>query len=124
MNRDFWRSYAPWFGQSVIDEIERTVTEAWIDSAGRRIHLDVYARPGATASIGAVVFSHGIAGYGRLLSPFALRLWKRGFNVICPDLAGYGFNEGRRARVGLWLRLQQPGALHRAQIQRQRAVDG
>ncbi|MBA4377003.1 MAG: hypothetical protein C0401_12645, partial [Anaerolinea sp.] len=99
MTRDFWRNYSPWFGQSVVDEIERTVTETWIDSAGGRIHLDIYARP-SSAAIGTVVFSHGIAGYGRMVGPFALRLWKRGFNVICPDLAGYGFNEGKR---GDWI---------------------
>lgn len=95
MNRDYWRNYSPWFGKSAIDEIERMVTETWINSAGGRIHLDVYARPDS-AAVGTVVFSHGIVGYGRLVSPFALRLWKRGFNVICPDLVGYGFNEGRR----------------------------
>lgn len=98
-NHHFWRNYAPWFGQPAIDEVTGTVAEVRIDSFGGRIHLDVYPQASPNRA-GTIVFSHGIAGYGRLVSPFALRLWKRGFNVICPDLAGYGFNEGRR---GDWL---------------------
>lgn len=95
----YWYRYAPWFGSRVVEEIERTLQETWLDSAGGRIHLDVY--PAATApAAGTLVFSHGMAGYGRLLGPFAVRFQQRGFDVICPDLEGYGFNAGLR---GDWL---------------------
>ncbi len=41
-----------------------------------------------------VVIFHGVGGNGRLLSFIAVPLVKAGFNVICPDLPGYGYTKG------------------------------
>ena len=95
-NRTYWHRYAPWFGQATIDAIERTVEDVWIESAGGQIHLSLFSHPKPAEAIGSVVVSHGIAGYGRLITPLGLRLMERGFNVVLPDLAGYGFNAARR----------------------------
>lgn len=39
----------------------------------------------------SIVALHGVGGNGRLLSFIAVPLVKAGFNVICPDLPGYGY---------------------------------
>jgi len=52
------------------------------------IHLDQYRSPKATAKI---IMLHGVGGNGRILSFMAVPLFKKGFEVICPDLPGYGF---------------------------------
>jgi alpha-beta hydrolase superfamily lysophospholipase len=56
-----------------------------------RIHLDIY-KPNEINKIVVILF-HGVGGNGRLLSFLAVPLVKYGFNVICPDLPGYGFTE-------------------------------
>jgi alpha-beta hydrolase superfamily lysophospholipase len=52
------------------------------------IHLDQYKNPKARAKI---IMLHGVGGNGRILSFMAVPLFKKGFEVICPDLPGYGF---------------------------------
>ena len=39
----------------------------------------------------SIVILHGVGGNGRLLSVIAVPFVKAGFNVICPDLPGYGY---------------------------------
>ena len=52
------------------------------------IHLDQYKNPKARAKI---IMLHGVGGNGRILSFMAVPLFKKGFEVMCPDLPGYGF---------------------------------
>jgi len=92
-------------------KIKRRVTQCAVPSTGADIHLDVYRYPGTGPATGTVQLAHGIAGHGRLLSPFGLALMKHCFHVICPDLAGYGFSEGRR---GDWTRPQSIANLQAA----------
>lgn len=89
----YLQNFLPWYGQEVLDFVQEHLWETWADSAGGRIHLDVYrGDPGRPT----VVLSHGMAGYGRLLANFAWVLHRRGFNVVLPDLKGYGHNPGQR----------------------------
>ena len=53
------------------------------------IRLDEY-KPKTPSDISIVIF-HGVGGNGRLLSFIAVPLVKAGYNVICPDLPGYGY---------------------------------
>ena len=85
--------YEKFFGKNVMEFAQKKLREEWIDSAGGKIHLDVFDNEIAAPTI---VFSHGMAGYGRLLIPYAHRLFSHGFNVILPDLKGYGHNKGQR----------------------------
>ncbi len=85
--------YRDILGRDVLDFVAKHLRENWIESGGERIHLDVFARDAGGPTI---VFSHGLAGYGRLLAPYAYRLYQLGYNVILPDLAGYGHNRGLR----------------------------
>jgi alpha-beta hydrolase superfamily lysophospholipase len=76
-----------------MDFVRDHLREEWLDSAGGRIHLDIYER---WSERPVAVLSHGMAGYGRLLANVAWVLHRRGFNVVLPDLKGYGHNPGRR----------------------------
>jgi alpha-beta hydrolase superfamily lysophospholipase len=58
---------------------------------GGKIRYDEY-EPKEASDISIVMF-HGVGGNGRLLSFIAVPLTKAGFNVICPDLPGYGYTD-------------------------------
>ncbi|WP_163999714.1 alpha/beta hydrolase [Pyxidicoccus caerfyrddinensis] len=72
--------------------------EAWLDVGAFRVHLDCWRRPDAPAT---VVLVHGGGGNGRLLSPFGAMLAGLGYEVVAPDLPGYGLTrvEHKRALV-------------------------
>ena len=63
--------------------------EKVIEVNGVQIHIDEYDESAETT----VVIFHGVGGNGRLVSFFAVPLVRAGYNVICPDLPGYGFSE-------------------------------
>ena len=54
-----------------------------------KVRFDEY-RPKKNSNKSIVIF-HGVGGNGRLLSFIAIPLVKAGYNVICPDLPGYGY---------------------------------
>lgn len=61
--------------------------EIYIDWNDWKIHLDFYKNPDAKAKI---ILLHGVGGNGRVLSFVAVPLHKAGFELIVPDLPGYG----------------------------------
>lgn len=65
--------------------------EKWISYNGIEIRYDEY-KPKKNSEI-SIVALHGVGGNGRLLSFIAVPLVKAGFNVICPDLPGYGYTK-------------------------------
>lgn len=90
---DYWKNYMErWFGASLIQEWEQNVKLTSIESEGRRINLEIYESADKTAPV--IVFSHGIAGYARVLLPLVIPLFKKGYTLVVPDLQGYGYNEG------------------------------
>lgn len=91
--KNYWYNYGKFIGEDVIKFVETKLEEEWIASAGAEIHLDMFIKDKKAPTI---VFSHGMAGYGRLLAPYAYHLYNNGFNVILPDLIGYGHNKGKR----------------------------
>jgi alpha-beta hydrolase superfamily lysophospholipase len=66
-----------------------TPFERYVNINNMEIHIDEYDNDSATT----VIIFHGVGGNGRLLSFFAVPLVKAGYNVICPDLPGYGFSK-------------------------------
>lgn len=67
----------------------REPAEEWWSWRGAEIHLDRYAAP---ASPLTVVMLHGGGGCGRLMAPFGLMLHGHGYEVVLPDLPGYGLS--------------------------------
>lgn len=91
--RDYWKNYMiKWFGKELIEKWNNWVTEDYIKSNKRTIHLEVYDSGNSEAT--TIIFSHGIAGYARVLLPFIIPLREKGYNLVIPDLQGYGYNEG------------------------------
>lgn len=76
---------------------EQTVTYNNIN-----IRFDEY-KPEKSSDISIVIF-HGVGGNGRLLSFMAVPLVRAGYNVICPDLPGYGYTTYQEALdYSMWI---------------------
>ncbi len=92
---DFWKNYMEkWWEKDLIKKWEKNVVIDKIQSNGRNINLEIYDTGNKNAP--TIIFAHGIAGYARLLLPFTIPLFERGFNLVVPDMQGYGYNEGLR----------------------------
>ncbi len=78
-----------------IDETNQPV-ELYMDWNKNKIHLDHYPNPKARAKI---ILLHGVGGNGRVLSFVAVPLHKAGFELIIPDLPGYGHSIVNKTKV-------------------------
>jgi len=78
--------------------------ESFIDWNDWKIHLDTYKNADASAK---VILLHGVGGNGRLLSFIAVPLFNAGYEVIAPDLPGYGNSivEKRKVVYDDWVNL-------------------
>lgn len=95
VGKDYWKNYMDrWFGRDLIKRWEEAVQLKTLQSNDRTIQLEVYDTGNKEAP--TIVFAHGIAGYARVLLPFLVPLFERGYNIIAPDLQGYGYNSGKK----------------------------
>ncbi len=77
-------------------------TEKTIMYNNIKIRYDEYKPP--KKSDKSIVIFHGVAGNGRLLSFIAIPLVKAGYNVICPDLPGYGYTTySKNLDYAMWI---------------------
>ncbi len=85
-----WEKVVSFFPAS--NQISKTVfpEESFVEWKNGVIHLDQYLKDKAPAR---VIMLHGVGGNGRILSFMAVPLFNRGFEVICPDLPGYGYTK-------------------------------
>jgi alpha-beta hydrolase superfamily lysophospholipase len=86
---DHWRKYQPLLPERIRLSAGREPAEEWWSWRGADIHLDRYAAPGAPLT---VVLLHGAGGYSRLVAPYGLLLRAHGYEVVMPDLPGYGLS--------------------------------
>lgn len=86
---DRWRQYQSYFPSRMRICPGREPAEEWWNWRGAEIHLDRFAAPDAPLT---VIVLHGAGGYGRLLAPWGLLLRDRGYEVVLPDLPGYGLS--------------------------------
>ncbi len=94
-NKNFWKNYMiNWFGKELIEKWKKYAKITQIDSINGKINLEIYKNYDLTKP--TIVFSHGIAGYARLLLPFIIPLYEKGYNIIAPDLEGFGYNKGKK----------------------------
>ncbi len=79
------------FGDELIRKWEKYVEIKQIDSVQGKIHIEIYRNSDREKA--TIIFTHGIAGYARVLLPFLIALFEKGYNIIAPDLEGYGYND-------------------------------
>lgn len=85
---DYWKNYMEdYFWPGLVEFHQATCVAERIASQGSIMRMETYV---VDAKRPTLVFSHGIAGYARLLLPFIEPLYRRGLNLVCPDLMGYG----------------------------------
>lgn len=94
-----WKAFYPFAG--FVQKIERLVEEDWLVSGKDEIHLDIYRQKmpesqSTDKTRPVVVMCHGLSSCGRMMISYALELFKRGYHVICPDLAGFGLSPQKK----------------------------
>ena len=82
-----WKEYAGHFPEGYRITAGREPREEYWPWNGNQIHLDLYENLKAPAK---VILLHGVGGNGRVLSFIAAPLCSMGYEVIAPDLPGYG----------------------------------
>lgn len=95
-NTAHWRRYQPFLPPTLRLSADNLPIEEWREWRTALIHLDRYPVASARAK---VILLHGAGGYGRLLSPYALLLQRAGYEVVAPDLPGYGLSQVSEALV-------------------------
>ncbi len=91
-DKDFWKIYMrDYFGEELISKWEQYAEVKQIDSINGKINIEVYKNIDVKKP--TIIFTHGIAGYARILLPFLIPLYEKGYNIIAPDLEGYGYND-------------------------------
>lgn len=93
----YWEDYA--FTVNA-QEIRTVVREEYMDFRGIRIHLDIYAKDIAPEAP-TLVWCPGTAIYCRFYVEFLLRMWRRGYRVVCVDQYGHGKSGGSRGHFTL-----------------------
>ncbi|UTH73553.1 alpha/beta hydrolase [Chromobacterium sp. IIBBL 290-4] len=98
----YWRRYRrflPDWLQAMPDAAPQETWWRWRDAD---IHLDRFSAPDAPLT---VIILHGAGGYGRLFAPYAQLLHAQGYEVIAPDLPGYGLSRApaERVRMDQWV---------------------
>jgi alpha-beta hydrolase superfamily lysophospholipase len=86
---DSWRKYQPFLPERIRLTAGREPAEEWWPWRDAEIHLDRYAVPAAPLT---VVLLHGGGGYSRVVAPYGLLLQAHGYEVVMPDLPGYGLS--------------------------------
>jgi alpha-beta hydrolase superfamily lysophospholipase len=100
----YWKKYQRFFPLRARVTSENAPDEEWFEWRGASIHIDRY--PCREAPL-TVIVVHGGGGYGRLFAPIGLLLRKAGYEVVAPDLPGYGLtkNDSSMVRYDAWIRV-------------------
>lgn len=91
-----WKQYLPFLPASLAMADQHQPGEEWWPWRDAEIHLDRHA---VASSPCTVILLHGAGGYGRLLAPYGRMLAAAGYEVVAPDLPGYGLSRVPRAMV-------------------------
>jgi alpha-beta hydrolase superfamily lysophospholipase len=90
---DHWRQYQRFLPESLRTTPDRLPVEEWWTWRSADIHLDRYEVPKeAPTAPFTVILVHGGGGCGRLLAPYGQMLQRHGYEVVAPDLPGYGLS--------------------------------
>lgn len=95
-NLTTWRQIESHLPEGFRTSLSTMPEESFMDWNGWKIHLDSYKNADAPAK---VILLHGVGGNGRLLSFIAVPLFNAGYEVIAPDLPGYGNSIVKKRKV-------------------------
>ena len=103
-NQETWKQIASFLPENYRISDETYPSELFIDWKGNKIHVDHYPNPESDAKI---ILLHGVGGNGRLLSFVGKPLFRHGYEVLSPDLPGYGYSEVDKRKVSYndWVEL-------------------
>lgn len=93
----YWQNYQSFFPEHSQITDESMITEEWFRWKNCSIHLDRYHHidpPKVTA-----ILIHGAGGYGRMLAPIANMIYQSGYEVLAPDLPGYGLSRAESTYI-------------------------
>ena len=102
----YWEQYQPFFPAWARVADANAPEEEWFSWRGAAIHVDRFAArmapslapaPAPAAAALTVILVHGGGGYGRMLAPLGRFLQTAGYEVIAPDLPGYGLSRADAA---------------------------
>lgn len=104
-NHDHWQAYQSFFPEAMrLSHWGSPKEEYW---RWKRINVHIDRYPSENETLGTIVLLHGVGGYSRMLSPLALDLNRSGYEVIAPDLPGYGLTKPESSDIlfGCWINL-------------------
>jgi alpha-beta hydrolase superfamily lysophospholipase len=87
---DYWKNY---YTADEVEEIESTISHTMFPSSGMPISVRAYLHDAPAPTI---LMAQGLLPYGLMVAKFHLAFFHAGFNVVNPDLPGFGFSGGRR----------------------------
>lgn len=92
----YWEKYQNHFPPHARITNETLPEEEWFEWRGNSIHLDRFANAESPLTI---IMVHGAGGYGRLFAPIGLICRNLGYEVVAPDLPGYGLTSAKNAHI-------------------------
>lgn len=100
----YWKQYQAFFPEHARVSADNAPVESYFSWRGAEIHLDRF--PSSTSPL-TVLLIHGGGGYGRMLAPIGALLQRAGYDVVAPDLPGYGLSSAPAAliRYDAWVEL-------------------
>ncbi|MDR6585712.1 alpha/beta hydrolase [Herbaspirillum sp. BH-1] len=101
---DYWKRYQAFFPEYARIGDDNAPVESYFSWRDADIHLDRFA---CDTSPLTVLLIHGGGGYGRMLAPVGAVLHRAGYDVIAPDLPGYGLSHAPTTmiRYEAWIEL-------------------
>lgn len=85
-----WKTYRRILLEHFDLEIDHEPAERRRTLRGHDLHVDHWTARGVQEAAGTVILVHGGGGNGRVLAPFADRVAAMGWDVVAPDLPGFG----------------------------------
>jgi alpha-beta hydrolase superfamily lysophospholipase len=100
----YWEQYQVFFPERARVHADNRPVESYFSWRGAEIHLDRFL---SDTSPLTVLLIHGGGGYGRMLAPIGALLQRAGYDVVAPDLPGYGLSTAPTAliRYETWVEL-------------------
>ncbi|MEX8194886.1 alpha/beta hydrolase [Comamonas guangdongensis] len=94
--KTYWMQYQSFFPAHARVTVANGPNEEWLPWRGASIHVDRFP---CVASPLTVIVVHGGGGYGRLFAPIGKLLYDAGYEVVAPDLPGYGLSQAPASLV-------------------------